>query len=667
MKTSNHQTQIDENTGTPMSVFFHPGHNRKTFYLVLGAVVLFGWGLHGALTIVKGSPKRTLSVDEQVYDQIARSVVEGKGFDIDEDNKGEVQAIRWTRRNGPTAHAAPLHILYIALLYSAGLGSAEIAYVNAVLFALTGVLLFLFLCRVIPPPPAFIAGALLLHHSVLSHFALRLSLMTECVYLFILVVALWTASFSPDRRILHGALLGTVLGALTLTRGEGIIFMPLLALASSRDTRRIWKDPFLWTCIVCAAIVMSPWVVRNYVHTGQFVLSRNGAGNQLWKGNNPNCVDIDSLASNQHLNSMPIPLALDADMNEVEFDKSVANHAKRFMLENPEVWLNTSLRRFLYLWQPMNLIRGHRSLVLRIILSLFATVGLLSLNWRTRATWILIAPVLVYTLLGTFLMGGNMSARLRAMMSPTECALVAAGLWWLMSTPYFLLRKKYSIRPSLRTMGVATGLAAVAALVLSSYAILGRRGPAAYAENFDDGVSTLDTISSPYWSTGVKVITEDGNSSLWLEKNKLWQGIWLVLEPGQYVAGKEYAISFDAKFQGDSAAFVRVLSYDSKEDFTAHRRDEGYQKPESPYQTIGLTKFRWNTPYNDWQRLRHIFTAPYKGDQFIRIWIADVGTTDPHSVRMDNIEIRQITLAERILREYFTQDTYRRRGGGFFK
>src|SRR5207302_6958346 len=94
------------------------------------------------------------------------------------------------------------------------------------------------------------------------------SLYSEALYGFTIAVAMLVAYRLIDRpRLRNAALLGAACGFATLTRGEALFLVPVLALPI------IWRMPLTrvvrgrWLALTCVlfALVLAPWVVRSWI------------------------------------------------------------------------------------------------------------------------------------------------------------------------------------------------------------------------------------------------------------------------------------------------------------------------------------------------------------------------------------------------------------------
>jgi hypothetical protein len=117
------------------------------------------------------------------------------------------------------------------------------------------------------------------------------ALMAETPYVFLVTLALVLAGRTCRRPTLGGfALLGLAIGAAALTRAEGVLFVPLLAipLAATRRHEPARRRLSLGVAAVGAAFaVVLPWTLRNYVRFDALVPLSTNLGSAVDGANCP--------------------------------------------------------------------------------------------------------------------------------------------------------------------------------------------------------------------------------------------------------------------------------------------------------------------------------------------------------------------------------------------
>lgn len=108
-------------------------------------------------------------------------------------------------------------------------------------------------------------------------------LLSETVFTFLLVLMTWILSRKHEGSGWQSVVLGALLGILTLIKPTIVIFLLLLPILMRRIDLPLRK---LYPIALGFLLVLSPWLVRNYLTFDEFALSSNG-GINLLIGNNP--------------------------------------------------------------------------------------------------------------------------------------------------------------------------------------------------------------------------------------------------------------------------------------------------------------------------------------------------------------------------------------------
>ena len=251
----------------------HPGG----FALALGAIALLG-GLIRALWIEKAEFKPFgLIVDEQYYHRVANFVADGLGYIS--------PAAFDAGSHLPSAEKPPLYPLVLALESKLGFTSFHAHQLLGVPLGMCSIVLFGLLAhRVGGPRLALITSVLVALDPILWKWDSHV--LSEPLYGPLLACVLLAAYAVYDRPTLQrGAILGVAIGAAGLTRPEALIFIPLLLLLFlARRKRDAWRS--LAAMCLATAIVVSPWVIRNWIAFDRPLMS-NQSGETIAGANCP--------------------------------------------------------------------------------------------------------------------------------------------------------------------------------------------------------------------------------------------------------------------------------------------------------------------------------------------------------------------------------------------
>jgi hypothetical protein len=293
-------------------------------------------------------------------ENIAFSLAQGGGF-----------ANAYGPGTGPTAHGAPLYPILLSLifrLFGAGVSgkfveqvlSATLASVQYALLPLVAVA-----CRF---PSQVGIGAGLFAALVPLDFWIQTNGSWEyslsallAVLVSLAILKTWRdGDFSCRRGLAIG-----ILGGLNLLTTPQLLFTLVVALAypyaTSAEVRKSGYRVFAVTQVAVIAIMLAPWVVRNYLVLGSPIWSRSNLGLELNLSNNDG---VSPLWRENHradvfqkLNpsSNPIERQRISALGEVAYNKEKLAVAKQWMISHPGRLVTLTAQRIWYFWfPPMN-------------------------------------------------------------------------------------------------------------------------------------------------------------------------------------------------------------------------------------------------------------------------------------------------------------------------
>lgn len=246
----------------------------------------------GVVAYVHPDPRDGRYDDSVWYDTTARHLAAGDGYVFD--------PTVWKAPNGapiypgehaltPTALWPPGYPVTLAAIYRLT-GDSETAgrLANILFGSLTCVFVYLIARRLFDQTAAIFAGLALA--LLPSHALFTAVLLSETYFGFLLALLLTLFVYfvldrdRPDPRLLVG------LGALTAfagyVRGEFLAYGGVLALLMLIHYRRDSLRP-LAAFAIGAALIVTPWVVRNEIQMGQAIAGTTGSGRVAYQGHNP--------------------------------------------------------------------------------------------------------------------------------------------------------------------------------------------------------------------------------------------------------------------------------------------------------------------------------------------------------------------------------------------
>ncbi len=185
------------------------------------------------------------------------------------------------------AFRPPLYPLLLSGLVKLGVNLAGIRIFQAFISAITVVGIYFLGKEVFSRKVGWLAGILA---SVYPFFIFYSGfLLTETLFIFLTVWSLWQLVRMVNDFSWYTAMTaGVALGLAGLCRPTMELFVPVgltLVLLSGQVYQKRWKQVSITAGVFI--LVLSPWVVRNYLLLGKFVPGTTMGGWVFWEGNNP--------------------------------------------------------------------------------------------------------------------------------------------------------------------------------------------------------------------------------------------------------------------------------------------------------------------------------------------------------------------------------------------
>ncbi len=331
-------------------------HERQ----MLIGLFTFAMGLRVVVVLYFGVPD---PVKEMESGRIAQNMIQGTGYTFD---------FYGYRDEAPLqAFVPPLYVLLIYTVLRWGTEPAiALGLVHSFLGGLMAVLMYLLIKELADRPTALLSALLTAMYPVFLVQATRPLSMT-------LIGCLITAVMTTTVLMRHGGYLrslalGLALGLAALARTTmlGLIAVVTLWLwLNRRNVSRPWRK--LGIALVVAMLIISPWLIRNYLVFGKWVFSTNG-GMTFWNGNNPfttGCdgdVYIERLRTYTgrllptypaqgiaHMPRYPLPKELETQagqLDELELDRRLFRAGIAFIQTQPRLWLSLTVQKLVSFW-----------------------------------------------------------------------------------------------------------------------------------------------------------------------------------------------------------------------------------------------------------------------------------------------------------------------------
>ncbi|MBM4441154.1 MAG: glycosyltransferase family 39 protein [Candidatus Rokubacteria bacterium] len=277
-------------------------------------------------------------------DVLARNLLAGHGYVYPELGT-------WYR-----AYMEPLYPGLVAAVYLVtGFSVWALGLVQCVLGALLAPVVHALTRRTFGGAAAAAAGVLVAVHPGLAGYGVKFHpLVLDSLLLALVGLALVALLQTPSAR--GGLVFGGALGLCVLSRPTVLGFVALVVAGAMLARRRQGLPRALAIGIVTAAVVVAPWVVRNYRALDAFVLTRTNVGYVFWLGNHPGTTggagDPSDPQGNQSLFALAPP-ALYARVTaagEIEQNRILMAEALAYVRAEPAAFVGRYVRKLAYFW-----------------------------------------------------------------------------------------------------------------------------------------------------------------------------------------------------------------------------------------------------------------------------------------------------------------------------
>jgi 4-amino-4-deoxy-L-arabinose transferase-like glycosyltransferase len=379
---------------------------------------------------------KPLTLDEQEYLILARSLAEGRGLTYP---PSEEAAKHFER--------PPVYPLFLAGVLLAGgeLRSASlergvpasVKVAQSLLGAAIIWLIGLVAWRAAGPAAAAIAAGLAAVYPPLVWISAYV--LSEALYAVLALTAVWWLGRTIDRAgpapRWPAVLAGMAAGIAVLTK-ESMVFFLIVSAVWLVARRRVAVVSLL---LVGALVVIGPWIARNVRVHGQFVLGAPHGGVTFWTGNNPVARGEGDMAANPDIRRAQLALeAAHPGATVQQLDSIYYREALLFIANDPFRWLGLEARKAFFAVVPIGpSYRLHSrlyflgSLLPYAALLPFAVAGILRLvrlPGQPRALWLLACSAFLVVLV--------FFPQERFRIPVIDPALiVCAAAWWALRLP----------------------------------------------------------------------------------------------------------------------------------------------------------------------------------------------------------------------------------------
>ena len=332
--------------------------------------------------------------------RLARSIATGQGFSTPTDLP-----------TGPSAWAPPLYPYILAGVFKLfGVYSALSAWVilifNSVFAALTCWTLYRIAERMYGVTVARATAWTWAVFPYAIYWPVRVVWETSLTAFLLSVALLLTLRMAGEPpRLRMWISFGLVWGVIALTNTAVVSMLPFCLLwLLYRLPRRPQQLVGAVLCVLTAALVVSPWLVRNYYVFGKFIFVRDNLPLEMHEANNDQSEGL--WTRNEHPGNNPDAMRRFQELGELGFMDEKQREFRQFIREHPGRFLWFTVERAVYFWiapPQTTIVAGYDLMISRhtnfFLGAVFAFAGLwLTIRNRKCGAFLLTCFLLIYPL-----------------------------------------------------------------------------------------------------------------------------------------------------------------------------------------------------------------------------------------------------------------------------
>jgi len=382
----------------------HPEVVRQPFRHSILFIVLVAFLLRLAVITIGHTYRITPRRDHFQFGwemgRLARSIATGQGFSSPTDLP-----------TGPSAWAPPLYPYILAGVFKlCGVYSAFSAWVilafNSAFAALTCFTLYRIAERIYGQSVARATAWTWAVFPYAIYWPVRVvweTSFTTFLLSLALLLTLGMADEPPRRRVWMS--FGVLWGLIALTNTAVLSMLPICLLwLLYRRPRSPRQFVGATLCVLTAALMVSPWLVRNYQVFGKFIFVRDNLPLEMYEANNDQSAGL--WTRNEHPGNNPEAMRRFQELGELGFMAEKREEVRQFIRDHPGRFLWFTAERAVYFWiapPQATILAGYDLMISRhtnfLLGAVFAFAGLwLTIHNRRRGGFLLACFLLVYPL-----------------------------------------------------------------------------------------------------------------------------------------------------------------------------------------------------------------------------------------------------------------------------
>lgn len=245
----------------------------------------------------------------------------------------------------------PGYIIFLTIIFLFAKNVLAVRLIQAILGSLTCLIIYFIAKKIFSVAVGRISAVLVSFYPYL--IAYTGDILCETLYVFLISLSLLfiiNAAEKPDFKTLASA--GLICGITSLTKATILPFYFIACFWIWWITKSI-KNAFLLGIFTLIAI--SPWTLRNYFYTHEFILISHGYGT-LWIANNDKAMILEKMGEKSapmpgNWNWAPDKFGEYSKLPRAEAEKIFKKEAKEWIKNNPEKFRWLIKKRLIHFWR----------------------------------------------------------------------------------------------------------------------------------------------------------------------------------------------------------------------------------------------------------------------------------------------------------------------------
>ena len=328
---------------------------------------------------------------EFYYDDVARSLIAGKGFVHSVNPRNPDSIFNFTP-------GTPFH--FVPPLYAWWLGVVYFFFgPNVLLAKILQCLLDSFVCVLLYKVAKLMLSEISSLLASLLYALYPFSIYT-CLVLYYqipmnLAMCWMILSFNSKVTPLNGMWTGVAMAVSALAKPVTLPFLfifPAVKIFENIKDRPMYKPVIKWSVsfLITALFIFTPWTVRNYIVFHRFIPIQDGGGEVFLQGSKEEYIDLD-------VDSLRKKYGAELTVSRDQMNRLAINNHIQHLKINPLDYINFVGKKFLLTWfNTEGKTKNTKALMIQIPFLFFAIIGFFYdyKNWIRRPNWYVIALII---------------------------------------------------------------------------------------------------------------------------------------------------------------------------------------------------------------------------------------------------------------------------------